>query len=152
MIEVRHTTSDDAETIAMLLNEVDRYYGATELEPLDTRVAQIHDFVFTGHARPTVLLAHVDGKPAGFASCSLLWPAAVTTRSMYLKELFVVEGARRRGVARALIDDVIAAARGAGCSRVEWTADADNPAALEFYRAIGVEISESKVFYRLPLT
>jgi hypothetical protein len=32
---------------------------------------------------------------------------------------------------------------------VEWTADADNPAALAFYAALGAEPRDGKVFYRL---
>lgn len=39
-------------------------------------------------------------------------------------------------------------ARAAGCARVEWTADRDNPPALELYAALGVEPEQSKVFYR----
>ncbi len=43
------------------------------------------------------------------------------------------------------------AAAEAGCSRLEWTGDTDNPTALAFYEKLGVPVHQGKVFYRLPL-
>ncbi|WP_405584988.1 GNAT family N-acetyltransferase [Streptomyces sp. NBC_01190] len=42
-------------------------------------------------------------------------------------------------------------AANAGCSRIEWTADTNNPAALAFYEALGAEPRDGKVFYRAAL-
>ncbi|MGW0825204.1 N-acetyltransferase family protein [Streptomyces sp. NPDC002845] len=54
---------------------------------------------------------------------------------------------RRRGVGTQLLDTVQAAAA-AGCSRLEWTADADNPAALAFYATRGAQQNSGKIIYR----
>ena len=35
-----------------------------------------------------------------------------------------------------------------GCSRVDWTADADNPGAQRFYARLGVPPLPSKIYYR----
>ncbi|MFC4034475.1 GNAT family N-acetyltransferase [Streptomyces polygonati] len=87
----------------------------------------------------------------GLASYSLLWPAAGAETSLSLKELYVREHARRSGVARALMAELRKAASDAGCSRIEWTADTDNPAALAFYEALGAEPQDGKIFYRAAL-
>jgi hypothetical protein len=34
------------------------------------------------------------------------------------------------------------------CSRVEWTANADDPEALGFYKALGIAVNPAKKFYR----
>jgi GNAT superfamily N-acetyltransferase len=85
----------------------------------------------------------------GLASYSFLWPAAGVTRSLYLKELYVVEQSRHRGIGRLLISELCRIALNNGCSRVEWTADTDNPVALSFYATLGVPPQSDKQMYRL---
>ncbi|MFJ4919185.1 GNAT family N-acetyltransferase [Streptomyces sp. NPDC088725] len=65
------------------------------------------------------------------------------------KELYAREFVRRRGVARAFMGELETVAAGAGCSRIEWTADTDNPPALAFYEALGAAPRGGKVLYRL---
>ncbi|MFC5148891.1 GNAT family N-acetyltransferase [Streptomyces aureoversilis] len=62
------------------------------------------------------------------------------------------ENARRRGITTALMDRVRQAATEAGCPRVEWTADQDNPTALAFYRALGIRPHNGKALYRIEQT
>jgi ribosomal protein S18 acetylase RimI-like enzyme len=71
------------------------------------------------------------------------------TRSLYLKELYVAESARHKGVGQLLTRHVFRLAVEADCSRVEWTTDLDNPAAQRFYARLGVPVKESKLFYRV---
>ncbi len=51
----------------------------------------------------------------------------------YLQDLYVDERQRGRGIGRALITAVYAAARAAGCSRVYWQTKADNKAGRALY-------------------
>lgn len=147
-ITVRPATEQDTTVISVLLGETEEYYGGTN-EAADEQ--QIRAALFTDRPAATVLLAEKDGQIVGLASFSRLWPAAGADVSMYLKELFVVEAARRSGVGQVLLDAVKAAAVEAGCRRLEWTGDTDNPVALGFYKKLGVPVNDGKVFYRLPL-
>ncbi|WP_020519412.1 GNAT family N-acetyltransferase [Catelliglobosispora koreensis] len=72
------------------------------------------------------------------ASYSFLRPAADLTQSLYLKELYVSEAERRSGVGKLLMDRLIEIAQETACSRVEWTADSDNPLAIAFYERRGM--------------
>jgi GNAT superfamily N-acetyltransferase len=90
-----------------------------------------------------------DDRLVGLASYSFLWPAAGVTRSLYLKELYVVEQSRHRGIGRLLISELCRIALNKGCSRVRWTADTDNPTALRFYATLGVPPKSDKLMYRL---
>jgi GNAT superfamily N-acetyltransferase len=147
-ITIRQAVEQDVEAISRLLGEVEAYYGGDN-EPADE--TQVRVALFDEPVSATVLLA-VDGATVvGLASFSRLWPAAGADTSMYLKELFVAETARRRGVGAQLLDAVKEAAEMAGCSRLEWTGDTDNPAALGFYKKLGVPVNDGKVFYRLSL-
>ncbi|MCC9307662.1 GNAT family N-acetyltransferase [Kitasatospora sp. RB6PN24] len=143
--DITLATAGDAEEIATILGEVEEYYGGERIAPPATDVAAA---LFSDWPAARVLLARDGDQVVGLASVSRLWPAAGADVSLYLKELYVRAGHRRRGVARQLMDAVHAEARAAGCRRVEWTADRDNPPALQLYAALGVEPHQGKVFYR----
>jgi ribosomal protein S18 acetylase RimI-like enzyme len=144
-------TVEDVPEIAALLEELDRFYGSTQFDPIDARVAQITGLLFGDPPAARVLLARVDRALAGLAAYSFLWPAAGVTASLYLKELYVSVGHRRAGVGRDLMARLVETAAERGCSRLEWTTDRDNDLARRFYRGLGFEVEPSKVFYRLPI-
>jgi GNAT superfamily N-acetyltransferase len=146
MTSVEPATEEDILSISHLIGEIEAYYGGGA-EPGD--VSQIKGALFSHRPVATVLLAKEGAQTVGLASYSFLWPAAGAESSLYLKELFVRQGHRRNGVAHQLIAAVREAAAEAGCSRIEWTADRDNPAALHFYDAIGAQVHEGKIFYRV---
>jgi GNAT superfamily N-acetyltransferase len=149
MIDLRPATPSDVHAIADLLTELDRFYGATEDEPVAGRLPYIRDALFADPPTVYAILAWDSNRLVGLASYSFLWPAAGLTRSLYLKELFVTEGTRQHGIGRQLMSELCRIARDANCSRVEWTTDNDNPIAQGFYAKLGVPPVTSKLFYRL---
>lgn len=128
---------------------MDRFYGATEVGPLDLRIRQINEAIFGNPPTAYALLVWDSDQLVGFAGYSFLWPAVGLTRSLYLKELYVIQAARRRGVGKLLMRSLYEIAIKHDCSRVEWTTDRDNPDAQGFYAELGVLVNESKLFYRL---
>ena len=142
---------DDVDAIAGLLAEMDRFYGGTAEEPLADQHAQINETLFGGVPAAYALLAWNAHTLLGIASYSFLWPAVGLSRSLYLKELYVAESARRSGVGKLLMAGLFDIADKHRCSRVEWTTDADNQAAQDFYEEIGARPHSSKIFYRSEL-
>lgn len=138
-----------AEAIATLTEEMDRFYGATSVEPLDVRLRQIKEAIFSGQPSAFALLAWNDDRLVGFASYSFLWPALGMTRSLFLKELYVVEAARRSGVGKQLMRALFETAVKHDCSRVEWQTETTNANARAFYSRLAGREFEGKVFYRL---
>jgi GNAT superfamily N-acetyltransferase len=53
--------------------------------------------------------------------------------SLYLQDLFTAKAARGRGIGKALIEGVYAAAREAGCARVYWQTHETNHTAMRLY-------------------
>ena len=140
---------EHADVIVGLLDELDRFYQATETEPAGQRVRHVLEALFSDRPSAHALLAWDKGRAIGFASYSFLWPAAGSTRSLYLKELYVVDDHRGEGVGRSLMDALCQLAAEHDCSRVEWTTDDDNPGALQFYQTLGYVPKPSKIFYRI---
>ena len=132
--------------LAELLAERDRFYGVTRPDP---EPAAIADALFGPVPAGRALAAVHDGAVVGLAAYSFLWPAAGVTRSLYLKELFVRAAARRLGIGKLLMRELQAVAAEHRCSRVEWTADTDQPDAQRFYAALGAEVLATKLFYRV---
>jgi ribosomal protein S18 acetylase RimI-like enzyme len=83
-------------------------------------------FVENGCVR---VAAGSDDVPVGFATV-----VPGPDHAGELDGLFVEPAQMRRGIGRMLIEDAVARARAAGLTRIDVTA---NPAALEFYRALG---------------
>jgi GNAT superfamily N-acetyltransferase len=135
--------------IAGLLDERDRFYGAPQVEPAEQRMGHIQEALFGSPPAAYALLAWEGDRLAGFASYSFLWPAVGSTRSLYLKELYVAGTCRGKGTGALLMDALRLTATEHGCSRLEWTADDDNPGAMRFYEALGYPRNPSKVCYRL---
>lgn len=143
----------DLPSVAELLTELDAHYGNSGGEPGDpaAKLAHLRE-VFTGpDPAPHLLVARTEGgRVVGLAAYAMLWPAGGSARSLYLKELYVARDHRRRDLGRALMDRLFELAREAGCTRVEWTADRDNPDAQRFYESLGAWVHPGKLFYRMP--
>lgn len=71
------------------------------------------------------------------------------TRSLYLKELYVTETFRRKGIGALLMQRLCQVAAKHECSRIEWTADQSNALAEAFYRQLGIPKNQDKTFYRV---
>jgi GNAT superfamily N-acetyltransferase len=151
VVSVTPAKPDHVEIVALLLEEMDTFYGATEFEPIEERVAQIREALFGSVPAAQMLLAWEEQQLVGLATYSFLWPADGVTRSLYLKELYVAKTHRRAGIGGFLMQSLLDVALQHHCSRVEWTTDEENPDAQEFYEALGAQRHASKIFYRLDV-
>lgn len=148
MITLAGARPGDEDAVAVLLAELDGFYGDTPEGTPAERAAQVRRVLFGDPPLAWALLAWDAGTLAGFAGYSFLWPAAGLTASLYLKELYVAAAHRGQGIGRQLMDGLYRIAADRGCSRVEWTADQDNTGAQAFYEALAVKPLPSKIFYR----
>ncbi|HEX6377431.1 MAG TPA: GNAT family N-acetyltransferase [Allosphingosinicella sp.] len=81
------------------------------------------------------IAARLDGTMVGFAHY-LFHPHSWQGEVCYLQDLFTAEGARGRGVARAMIDRIADTARRRGAARFYWLTKADNAPARTLYERI----------------
>lgn len=151
MVEIRAATPGDVEAIALLMEDLDRFYGATDadIDPPSQRMPQIAAALFEEPNAAFALLAWQGKQLVGMAAYSFLWPAAGVTRSLYLKEIYITEAFRRKGVGTLLMQRLCQVAVEHKCSRVEWTTDKGNVLGESFYERLGVPQNQEKIFYRL---
>jgi len=134
MTDLRAATPADVELVAALEAEV---FG---------RAAWSYDAVaaeFDGLGRTREILLAYDGPtPVGYAC--LMYVAGLAD----LHRIAVVTGARRHGVASALLSRLLRLAVRQGCRRILLEVAADNDAALAFYRRWGfAEVSRRQRYY-----
>jgi GNAT superfamily N-acetyltransferase len=141
--------AQDTEALAGLLEELDQSNGVAE--PRQQRVRNIGLALFGSPPAVNVLLAWDGRQLVGMASYSFLWPAAGSTRSLYLKEMYVASSHRRQGVGRLIMEQLRQVAADHECSRMEWTAIEGNPEAIAFYQALGYSVQPSTLFYRAKI-
>lgn len=151
MITVRPIELEDVAALADLLDELDRFYGGSEVEPRSQRLIGIEAALFSPSPAAYAVLAWEGSAITGFASYSFLWPAAGVSRSIFLKELYVADAFRRKGVGRLLMQELFRVSRSNKCSRVEWGTEVDNMVARRFYESLGVSRVENKVSYRVNI-
>jgi GNAT superfamily N-acetyltransferase len=119
--------------VAEVFDQYRRHYGQPVVA--GQTLAWLSDH--TRHRQLSVFVAHVGEDLAGLAT-AVAQPASVRLRcSWQLRDLYVVPGARRRGVARALVGAVRQAATAAGAIRLSVQTEPSNIAALQLYRTSG---------------
>jgi ribosomal protein S18 acetylase RimI-like enzyme len=91
---------------------------------------------FLADDRHHLVLGYVDGRPAGFVSAVEVFHPDKRSE-LFLNEIGVVEGERRRGLARALIEEVKTIGRELGCVALWVLTDEDNAPAMSLYRSTG---------------
>ncbi|MEU8822781.1 cyclophane-containing RiPP N-acetyltransferase HaaN [Streptomyces sp. NPDC048636] len=150
-VTIRPAEKRDILAVAELIEEIERFYGSTEVQPLDERESQVEEALFGSPPMASALLVEDEsGDLVGLAAYSFLWPAAGSSHSLFLKELYVRDTLRRQGVGAQLMSELrtLAASR-SGCSRVEWMTDRDNPGARAFYKSLGFTEFDGKIVYRV---
>jgi ribosomal protein S18 acetylase RimI-like enzyme len=103
---------------------------------------------FLANDANVLLIAYVDGNPAGFVSGTELSHPDKSDPELFLNELGVDEAYRGRGIGRALVAELWRAAQQRGCRGMWVLTDDDNAAANKVYRAAGGTRAREEVMYQ----
>lgn len=144
MVDVRRATVEDADALAALNAVVQDLHVAERPELFlaadPSRVAAWFREVLEGDGA-RAWIAAVEGAPVGyllaFHERRPANPFARERRWCEIDQVSVVEGARGRGVARALIDAAVVDAEACGLDRVELAAWSFNERARRAFERVG---------------
>lgn len=87
-------------------------------------------------------LAYADNVPVGFAQCQLRHDYVEGTDSSpvgYLEGIYVADGNRKQGVAKALLSACESWAKDKGCTEFASDCELDNVQSLQFHLNVGFE-------------
>jgi ribosomal protein S18 acetylase RimI-like enzyme len=137
---IRRASAADLDALVPLFDAY-RVFYAQPSDPVRAR-----DFLADrlANGESVVLVAERGPSAIGFTQLYPIFSSVRTARTWLLNDLFVAEGARRGGVARALLDAAAAFAREQGAAGVMLEATRDNGPARALYRAAGWNEDESQ--------
>ena len=98
-----------------------------------------------------VFIAFLEGKLAGFTQLYPSFSSVAMAQIWILNDLFVAEHARRKGVARALLERAASFGKEAGAARLTLTTEVSNEQAQALYEALGWEKDTSSYTYNLSV-
>jgi GNAT superfamily N-acetyltransferase len=117
--------------------------------PTEEATARLLEDAFGPRPRYELTVAELDGEVCAYAVSFLTYSTFLARPTLFLEDLFVHPRARRRGVAKALMEHLRERARALGCGRFEWMVLDWNVDAQRFYDGLGGERMESWRLYRL---
>jgi ribosomal protein S18 acetylase RimI-like enzyme len=127
--------------------ELERFASAFDGPPVGAQTR-----AFLEDPRHHLLVAEVDGEPAGFVSAVEIFHPDKPPE-LFLNELGVVEHLRRRGAATALIDALTMLGREIGAASIWVLTDEANDPAMRTYRGTGgVRSGGHQVMFEYDLT
>jgi len=145
-VEIRSVRRDELDQGLPLFAGYQRFYGVDQPDDDRNRV------FFARFVAPSddglLLGAWLDRAMVGFACIYWTFSSVSATEIALMNDLFVAEGARGRGIGRALIDEAAAGARRRGLLHLEWFTAPDNTTAQRVYDATGAARS-SWISYEL---
>jgi ribosomal protein S18 acetylase RimI-like enzyme len=103
---------------------------------------------FLANDANVLLIAYVDGNPAGFVSGTELSHPDKSEPELFLNELGVDKAYRGRGIGRALVAELWRLAQERGCRGMWVLTDDDNAAATKVYGAAGGTRAREDVMYQ----
>lgn len=131
---LRPVAPDDYAHWRPLWDQYNAFYGRSGPTALDERItAQTWSWFFDAKTGVHAYVAELDGKVVGIVH--YLFHRSTTRLSdvCYLQDLFTDAACRGRGVGRALIQQVLNAAKEHGTTRVYWNTYEDNATARMLY-------------------
>lgn len=134
-IALRAARRDDVGQILSFIRELGEYEKLAHeaVADADTLAAQL----FGDNPAAEVVIAEVDGKPAGFALFFHNFSTFVGKRGLYLEDLFVRPEFRGLGLGQRLMVRLAKLAVERDCGRFEWSVLDWNQPAIDFYRGLG---------------
>jgi GNAT superfamily N-acetyltransferase len=147
-IIVRRPIHGDAPGLATLFSEMQRYYGRPVPDKLAAEAALLACKPVAATFDPRVLIATLDGVIVGSIVLNVAFPAFELSQALYIRDLYVAQSVRRRGVGQVLVRAAAKLTYAEGFSALDWTTESGNVAARQMYESCGARLLP-RTYYRL---
>lgn len=134
-VKLRFAQRGDAALVLTFIRELAEYEQLPHevLADADT----LAESLFGETPGAEVVIAEVEGMPAGFALFFHNYSTFLGRRGLYLEDLFVRPTYRGKGLGRVLMAFLARLAVERDCGRFEWSVLDWNTPAIDFYRSLG---------------
>ncbi len=140
-MNIRRAAEKDIAMLVDLFLEMDQHYdpgSASQPEVFRRRI----EAWFETNTDTALFVAEEDDALLGHASLAPLFPAAGGQTALFIKDVFVSDKARGRGIGEGLVRACAAEAKKRGAPRLELTVDMTNEGAMRLYKRLGARDTE----------
>jgi GNAT superfamily N-acetyltransferase len=142
-VNIEFATEQDLPQLADLLGEL--FALESDFKPDRDKQLRGLRLILDEPALGRLFVLRIDGHVAGMANALITVSTAEGGKVLLLEDVIVSRAHRGGGLGRKLVEHVLAWADEQGMTRVTLLADRDNAPALDFYRALGFELSNMTV-------
>ena len=136
-IHLRPAAAADTPHILAFIRELADYEKLAHEAVADEATLATH--LFSENPAAEVVIAEVDGQPAGFALFFHNFSTFLGKRGLYLEDLFVRPAVRGSGLGKHLMATLARIAVQRDCGRFEWSVLDWNAPSIAFYDSLGAE-------------
>jgi GNAT superfamily N-acetyltransferase len=129
---------DDIIRLISLLAEFDNSLSHLQIDREGLKAA-----LFAEHPKTNALLAEYEGAVVGISTYYFTYSTFICKPGIWLDDLFIVDGYRKLGIGKALLDELQSIARKNHCGRIDWLVAASNKNGIEFYEKMGATVFEA---------
>ena len=145
--KIAPATEHDVPLILSLIRELAEYEKLAH--EVCTTEEQLRLTLFGERSVAEVVIASLDGQPAGFAVFFPNYSTFLGRPGLYLEDLFVRPEARGFGLGRLLIEYLARLAADRGWGRLEWRVLDWNQPSIDFYKKLGAEPLDDWTVFRV---
>jgi ribosomal protein S18 acetylase RimI-like enzyme len=145
-IVVRRPSETDIASLAAHFSEMQAHYNRPVSNEVALKAATLACKTPVKAFDPRVLVALADAKIVGSVVMNATFPASDLSRSLYIRDLYVANAARRSGVGRMLVEAAMRLRAAEGFSALEWTTDSSNAVARRLYETCGARKMDRTYF------
>lgn len=135
LLNIRPATALDCPTLLLFIREL------ADFEKLSHEVkaneSSLKQTLFVENNGIEVLIAELDGLPAGFALYFKNYSTFLAKPGLYLEDLYVSPQYRSRGIGKAILKHLANVCLQKNYGRLEWSVLDWNERAIKFYRSVG---------------
>lgn len=146
-LHIRQAKIEDCNTILKFIQELADYEKLSH-EVIATE-AQLKKTLFGGRTYAEVLIAEIDGNPAGFALFFHNYSTFLAKPGIYLEDVYVNPEFRGQGIGQRFFKELAKLAKERDCGRLEWSVLNWNEPAINFYQQLGARPKDEWTVYRI---
>lgn len=147
VLHIRFATEEDSGLILSFIKDLADYEKMAHEVQADE--SSLRRSLFGDRPAAEVLIAELDGAPAGFALFFHNYSTFLAKPGLYLEDLYVRPELRGHGIGRKLLARLAAIAEERGCGRFEWWVLNWNEPAIEFYKRLGARAMDEWTVFRM---
>jgi GNAT superfamily N-acetyltransferase len=147
MLQLSPATENDLPAILSFIEKLAAYEKLSGM--VEITAQSLREALFGERPYAEVILARIDGSPAGFALFFYTYSTFLGKPGLWLEDLFVEEAHRGKGVGTALMVELARIARARGCGRFEWSVLDWNTPSIEFYKGLGAALMKEWIICRV---